>query len=210
MIQCKLKHWVYGLELQDKTSNEAEMLKQFIWKRKTFLVLAILLLFSIFIIGIKTIVAQGQGRPIPPVLPNDTTAYSMINYSTSTPNAPDATQIAEYSKTVYPTPTEIPISKYTDLSPNLNDQDKFIILVKHLDGTYEQFTVGPLRSYIVLLNELPDYIIAALPLQPGDEIIAWLPPANPYRAIGTELSTATQSILHPTEIPPTPMPDPYP
>ena len=138
------------------------------------MVLAILLLFSILIIGIKTIVAQGQGRPIPPVLPNDTPAYQMINDATSTPNAPDATQIAEYSKTVYPTPTEIPISKYTDLSPSLNDQDKFIILVKHSDGTYEQFTVGPLRSYIVLLNELPDYIIAALPLQPGDEIIAWL------------------------------------
>jgi hypothetical protein len=212
MIQCKIKHWVYGIELQDKTSNEAETLKQFIWKRKTFLVLAILLLFSILIIGIKTIVAQGQGRPIPPLLPNDTPAYQMINDATSTPNAPDATQIAEYSKTVYPTPTEIPISKYTDLSPSLNDQDKFQILVKHSDGTYEQFTVGPLRSYIVLLNELPDYIIAALPLQPGDEIIAWQGPAYLHPVIiETESSTATQSIMiHPTEILPTPMPYPYP
>lgn len=123
---------------------------------------------------------------------------------------PDASQQAENIQTVYPTPTEIPISKYTDISPSLNDQDKFIILVNHSDGTYEQFTVGPLRSYIVLLNELPDYIIDALPLQLGDEIIAWLPPANPYRAIGTESSTATQSIIHPTEILPTPMPFPYP
>jgi hypothetical protein len=169
------------------------------------------LLFSILIIGIKTIVAQGQGRPIPPLLPNDTPAYQMINDATSTPNAPDATQVAEYSKTVYPTPTDIPISKYTDLSPNLNDQDKFIILVKHSDGTYEQFTVGPLRSYTSLLTELPDYIIKEIPLQPGDEIIAWRGPAYLYPSIiQTELPTATQSIIHPTEILPAPTPYPYP
>ncbi len=185
------------------------MFKQFTWKRKTFFVLAILLLFSIFIIGIKTIVAQGQGRPIQPVLPNDTPAYQMINDATSTPNA---TQQAKYLKTVYPTPTEIPISKYTDLSPSLNDQDKFIITVKHSDGTYEQFTVGPLRSYTsFLLTELPNYIITEIPLQPGDEIIAWLPPANPYRIIGNASPTATQSIMiNPTEIIPTPMPYTYP
>jgi hypothetical protein len=188
------------------------MFKQFVWKRKKILVLAIILLLSILIISIKTIVVKGQGRLIPSVLPIDAlSTYQINNDYTSTPNAPDATQVAEYSKTVYPTPTEIPISKYTDLSPSLNDQDKFIILVKHSDGTYEQFTVGPLRSYIILLNELPDYIIKEIPLPPGDEIIAWLPPANPYRAIGTELPTATQTIMiNPTEIQSTQIPYPLP
>lgn len=189
------------------------MLKQFIWKRKTFLVLAILLLFSIFIIGIKTIVVKGQGRLIPSVLPIDAlSTYQMNDDYTSTPEAPDATQVAEYSKTVYPTPTKIPISKYTDLSPSLNDQDKFIILVKHSDGTYEQFSVGPLRSYTDLLIELPDYIINELPLQPGDEIIGWRSPAYLHPIIiETESSTATQSIMiQPTQIPPTSIPYPYP
>lgn len=182
------------------------MLMQFIRKRKTILVLAILLLFGISIIGIRTIVAQGQGTPVPPVLPNDTSAYQITNDATSTPNA---TMQAQYRMTVYPTPTEIPISKYTDLSPNLNEQDKFTILVKHSNGAYEQFTVGPLRSFIVLLNELPDYIIAKIPLQPGDKIIAWLPPANPYRAMGTQMPTTTQSkTIMPTEIQSTQLPYP--
>jgi len=194
---------------------QSDMLKQFVWKRKTLLVLAIILLLSILIISIKTIVVKGQGSLIPTGLPIDAlSTYQMNNDYTSTP---DATQRAEYSKTVYPTPTEIPISKYTDLSPSLNDQDKFIILVKHSDGTYEQFTVGPLRSYTSLLFELPDYIINQIPLQPGDEIIAWRGPAKLYPSIiETESSTATQSIMIPpteilpTEIYPVPITSPYP
>ncbi len=180
-----------------------------IWKRKTLLVLAILLLLSVLIISIKTIVVKGQGTLIPSGLPTDALSSNQINNdATSTPNA---TQIAEYLKTVYPTPAEIPISKYTDLSPSLNEQDKFIITVNHSDGTYEQFTVGPLRLYTPLPRELPAYIITQIPLEPGDEIIGWLPPANPYRAIGTELPTATQSTtLHPIEIPSTSIPYPYP
>jgi hypothetical protein len=185
------------------------MLKQFVLNRKTLLALAILLLLSILIISIKIIVVKGQGTLFPSGLPMDVLATNQMNNdATSTPNA---SQIAEYSMTVYPTPTEIPISKYTDLSPNINDQDKFIILVKHENGTYEQFTVGPLRSYTPLPRELPDYITAEIPLQPGDEIIGWLPPANPYRAIGTALPTATQLVtLQATEIPQTSMPYPYP
>jgi hypothetical protein len=185
------------------------MLKQFVLNRKTLLALAVLLLLSILIISIKTIIVKGQGTLIPPGLPTDALSANQINsVATSTPNA---TQVADYLKTVYPTPTEIPISKYTDLSPNFNDQDKFIILVKHENGTYEQFTIGPLRSYTPLPRELPDYILAEIPLQPGDEIIGWLPPANPYRAIGTALPTATQLVmLQATEIPQTSMPYPYP
>lgn len=190
------------------------MFKQFIWKRKTLLVLAIFLLLSILIISIKTLVAKGQGGLIPPGLPTDVLSTYQNNDYTSTP---DATQRAEYSKTVYPTPTKIPISKYTDLSPSLNDQEKFIILVKHADGTYEQFTVGPLRSYTSLLFELPDYIINQIPLQPGDEIIAWRGPAKLYPSIiETESSTATQSIMIPPteilppEIYPIPITSPYP
>ncbi|MFZ2096226.1 MAG: hypothetical protein WAV05_06265 [Anaerolineales bacterium] len=187
------------------------MLKQFAWKRKTLLVLAIILLLSILIISIKTIVVKGQGSLNPPGLPtmDALSTYQMNNDATSTP---DATQIAEYSKTVYPTPTKIPISKYTDLSPSLNDQEKFIILVKHSNGIYEQFTVGPLRSYTDLLIELPDYIINELPLQPGDEIIAWRGPAKLHPSIiVTESSTATQSIMiQPTEIQATQIPYPYP
>ncbi len=167
------------------------------------------MLLSILIISIKTIIVKGQGTLIPPRLPTDAlSANQMNNDATSTPNA---TQIAEYLKTVYPTPTEIPISKYTDLSPNLNEQDKFIITVKHSDGTYEQFTVGPIRSDSPLPRELPDYIITQIPLEPGDEIIGWLPPANPYRAIGTEIPVVTQSTtLYPTELPSISIPYPYP
>lgn len=185
------------------------MLKQFVLNRKTLLALAILLLLSILIISIKIIVVKGQGTLFPSGLPTDVLSTNQINNDAT--STPDATQIAEYLQTVYPTPTEIPISKYTDLSPNINDQDKFIILVKHADGTYEQFTVGPLRSYTPLLRELPDYILTEIPLEAGDEIIGWLPPANPYRAIGTALPTATQSVtLQPTEIPQSSMPYPYP
>jgi hypothetical protein len=186
------------------------MLIQKIGKGKILLALVILILISISVISIKTIVAKDQGRLIPSGLPIDElSTYQMNNDATSTP---DATQQAEYSNTVYPTPTEIPISKYTDLSPSLNDQDKFIILVKHSDGTYEQFTVGPLRTYTDLLIELPDYIITELPLQPGDEIIGWSSPAYLHPIIiETESSTATQSItIHPTEIQSTQIPYPHP
>ncbi|GEM_PF-2037443 len=179
-------------------------------KRKTLLALAIILLLSITIISIKTIVAKGQGGLNPPVLPVDPPSNSQIyNDATSTP---DAAQQVEYLKTVYPTPTEIPISKYTDLSPSLADREKFTILVKHSDGTYEQFSVGPLRSYTPLLRELPDYILAEIPFQPGDEIIAWRGPAKPHPPIiETQSSTAVPSILvYPTIIPPTPMAYPYP
>ncbi len=188
------------------------MFKQFTSKRIFILVLAIFLLMSIAIISLKTYIVKGQGGLIPPGLPNDTPAYQLSNDATSTPNAPDETQIAEYSKTVYPTPTEIPISKYTDLSPNLKDQDKFIILVKHSDGTYEQFTVGPIRSYTSLLTELPDYILNQIPLKPGDEIITWQGPASLYPVIiETESSTATQSVvLPPVEILTSPTPYSYP
>jgi hypothetical protein len=186
------------------------MIKQFGCKRKTLLILAVLLLLSILIISIKTIIVRGQGTLIPSALPTGTLSTNQMNNDAT--STPDATQIAEYSKTVYPTPTKIPISKYTDLSPSLNDQEKFIILVKHSDGIYEQFTVGPLRSYTDLLIELPDYIINELPLQPGDEIIAWRGPAKLHPSIiVTESSTTTQSIMiQPTEIPSTLMPYPYP
>ncbi len=179
-------------------------------ERRILLISAILLLSIISIVRIKTIVVKGQGGPVLPVLPVETiSTYQMNNDATSTPNA---TQVAEYSKTVYPTPTEIPISKYFDLSPNLDDQDKFVILVKHSDGTYEQFTVGPLRPDTpLLLTELPDYILTEIPLQPRDEIISWLLPADPYRAIPTESYTASQAIMiSPTDIPPKPVPFSYP
>ena len=186
------------------------MFKQFVWKRKNLLILAVLLLLSILIISIKTIIVRGQGTLIPSALPTGSLSTNQMNNdATSTPNA---SQVANYLQTVYPTPTKILISKYTDLSPSLDDQEKFTILVKHSDGTYEQFTVGPIRSYTDLLIELPDYIINELPLQPGDEIIAWRVPAKLYPSIiVTESSTATQSItIHPTEIIPYPIPYTYP
>jgi hypothetical protein len=190
--------------------KEAKMFKQFALKRKTLLLLATFLLFSILIISIKTIVAQGQDRPNSHALPTDVSStYQINNDATSTP---DATQQAQYRMTVYPTPTNIPISKYTDLSPNIKDEDKFTVLVKHANGSYEQFSVGPLRPYtpILSINELPDYILAEIPLQPGDEIIAWSLPDNLFRAEGTARPTTTQSIINPTQILSTPTSYPYP
>jgi len=166
------------------------MFKHNNWKRKILLVLAIFLLLSISIISIRTNIANGQGRPTPPGLPTGLPDLTQVipqvnNNATATPiNPPEKTFIyllTASPMTPYPTPTEIIISKVTDLSPDIDDTDKFQIFVRHPDGTVEQFNIGPLHSHSDMVNgELPAYILAGIPLQPGDEI-GWRVLPVPYQ-----------------------------
>jgi hypothetical protein len=196
------------------------MFKQNSSKRKILLILAILAILSITMIYLKTNVASGQGGFIYLLPPTNLPTNNQINNNAT--STPDAIMRAQFRKTIYPTPTNIVISKYTDLSPSIKDQDKFHVYVRHSDGTYEQFNIGPLRTRSDLDIGLPSYILSEIPLGPGDKIGGWDPPAQYQRfapgVLETLFPNPTESIS-PTEIPTNPTesissteisPNPYP
>ena len=65
-----------------------------------------------------------------------------------------------------PTPTPLPISKITDLAPDLPDEEKSVCLVRYADGTYGIFRIRPGTD------------ISEIPLNPGDLVVDCLPPAS--------------------------------
>ncbi len=65
-----------------------------------------------------------------------------------------------------PTPTPLPISKTTDLAPDLPDEEKSVCLVRYADETYGIFRIRPGTD------------ISEIPLNPGDLVVDCLPPAS--------------------------------
>ena len=66
-----------------------------------------------------------------------------------------------------PTITPLPFSKTNDLAPELSNQDKVYVQVMRCNGTFELFLVRP----NAVLSE-------TIPLQSGDVILRWFPPAS--------------------------------
>jgi hypothetical protein len=186
-------------------------------KRKTLSILAIIAILSIAVVYLLTIVPSGLGGSNHLLLPTNLPANGQINNNAT--STPDEAMRAQFRKTIYPAPTNIIISKVTDLSPSVSEQDKFHVYVVHKDGSYKQFNIGPLRSRSDLDNGLPSYISSAIPLGSGDKIGGWDPPARYQRfapgVLETLFAKRTESIpptgsISSTEIPPNPYPTPYP
>ena len=155
------------------------------WKTLFFLIIVSIL--SISIISINNYIAKGQSQRkptplgLPAGLPDLTRIAPQDNKSTATPVIPPLKTniylMTASPVTPYPTPSEIVVSKVTDLSPDIADADKFHIYVRHPDGTIEEFNVGLLHSQSDMMNgELPSYILTRIPLKTGDEIISWILP----------------------------------
>jgi hypothetical protein len=148
----------------------------------------------------------------PPIPPPTYPAYPPPNGNTATPNRETvAANVARSAGTVYPTPTPLVISKETDLSPELPDQEKFIVIVARADGTNEKFTIGPVsnypssRSFYYSADDIQQ-LLPRFNLQPGDKItsiypIAWIgmvgrptAPASIASPIDKEPTTAPMPI----------------
>lgn len=73
-----------------------------------------------------------------------------------------------------PSPIPIIISNEIDLAPELSENDKIKIFVQHLDGTITLFWYGPAPEGIACGQpNLPQEVLAALPLNVGDRIYGW-------------------------------------
>jgi hypothetical protein len=95
----------------------------------------------------------------PTCVPIQSSNSAEVERSTSTPT-PNASQYGTVPP-LGPSVTPIPYSKITDLSPDSPRDHKGQFIVFHCDGTYELFlTAGP-----------------EIPLQPGDHILNFFPPA---------------------------------
>jgi hypothetical protein len=114
--------------------------------RKNFLLLVALLL-SIMVIGkyaVETNQASAQPKivmPPPTTLPKDHPPSG----NTTTPTF-DMARNTLIARTVWPTATQLVISKTTDLSPELATDNKYIVIVVHPNGTNEEMIIGPLAT----------------------------------------------------------------
>ena len=66
-----------------------------------------------------------------------------------------------------PSVTPLPLSKITDLATDLPEKDKVHVYVMRCSGSFELFLLNPNMK-----------IAAVVPLQPGDVILDWIPPAS--------------------------------
>jgi hypothetical protein len=66
-----------------------------------------------------------------------------------------------------PSVTPLPLSRTSDLAPELSNSDKVYVYVFRCNGTYELFLIRPDVE-----------ITQAIPLQVGDTILYWLPPKS--------------------------------
>lgn len=87
-----------------------------------------------------------------------------------------------------PTPTPLPISKITDLAPDLPNEEKSVCLVRYADGTYGIFRTRPGTD------------ISEIPLNPGDLVVDCLPPAS-LTGHYVIKSTPTVAQVTPTRVP---------
>ncbi len=137
---------------------------------------------------------------------------SLLRPTSPFPCAPTPNQHSEPSKlgtSVLPLPTvtPLPLSKTSDLAPDLTDRDKVYVHVMRCNGTFELFLIRPNTVFS-----------ETIPLQPGDVILDWAPPASlmgpPPRpgsgaTFGSPLATPTFSSNTPLSSPlatPTPIP----
>ena len=97
---------------------------------------------------------------------------SLLRPTSPFPCAPTPNQHSEPSKlgtSVPPLPsvTPLPLSKTSDLAPDLSDRDKVYVYVMRCNGTFELFLIRPNTVFS-----------ETIPLQPGDVVLRWFPPAS--------------------------------
>jgi hypothetical protein len=105
-------------------------------------------------------------------------AYPVPSHNTATPDpATVAANLAYSAGTIFPTPTPLVVSKVTDLSPELAEKDKYIVIVVHSDGSHEEFILGPVskdpsdgRILSIYAAKDPE-ILPQLNLKEGDQIL---------------------------------------
>lgn len=122
---------------------------------------------------------------------SETQAGDLAITRTATPNGTDIAMFQTQGAkiTPQPPPSTPVITKNTDLSPELDDNQKYDVLVIRADGTTEEIKVGP-----TVHNEpsqLPDGICAKFHLQRGDKIIAWYDIGERSTALGRVKVVAT-------------------
>ncbi len=97
---------------------------------------------------------------------------------------PDRTVVAKNlstARTPKPVITSLVVSKTIDLSPELTDNDKFLVWVLRSDGTVYQYFIGPVERYKSIFSVITQYkditpeMLGIIPLEPGDEIYMWCP-----------------------------------
>jgi hypothetical protein len=86
-----------------------------------------------------------------------------MGLNTPTPNPDEFGTIPKLAPSVTP----LPISKMTDLATDLPDKDKVYVYIMRCSGDFELFLLNPNVK-----------ITEAIPLQPGDVILDWIPPAS--------------------------------
>lgn len=165
--------------------------------------LALLVVFAVVLVVVFRSVSNAYQAPGSAV-PSATVCVPTPLSPTLPPGPATATPDRAHFGTVpppQPTLTPYPISKTTDLSPNVAMDDKGKVLVYHCDGTYELFlTADPAK---------------AVPLQPGDVVVYRALPISalklqaPTMAGPWPTSTALASPA-PVVIPVTPTRQPYP
>ncbi len=113
---------------------------------------------------------SGSGTFQSPVL---AATASSTSKATPQPHLPTAGPLDEQrrktppSSLPLPSVTPIPISKTTDLAPELREADKSKVYVKRANGTFEVFWIRP-----------RDKASIVIPLQPGDVILHVISPAS--------------------------------
>lgn len=117
------------------------------------------------------------------------TAFAPASNTIATPT-PNETQIAIWSTT--PSPMDIPLvwSKEIDLSPELNTDEEYYIIVRKASGESIFYFVGPVPSGYVL-NQIPQSILDQLGLGPDDVIVSWEPPSPMRRHPPTQVVIPT-------------------
>lgn len=86
-----------------------------------------------------------------------------VGPNTPTPNPDAFGTIPEPGPSVTP----LPISKINDLAADLSEEDKIYVYVMRCNGSFELFLLSPNVK-----------IAEAIPLQPGDVILDWIPPSS--------------------------------
>ncbi|MFQ6057695.1 MAG: hypothetical protein ACE5MB_02290 [Anaerolineae bacterium] len=108
--------------------------------------------------------------PPPPSGPYPTaTPLPLEAPPTGTPDIRTPIWIRTLTPAVFTTPTPLPISKITDLVPDLPDEEKSVYIIRRADGTYEKFLIsvhytGDVRTLMGLGPG--DVLIFHYPLKP--------------------------------------------
>jgi len=153
---------------------------------------AILILFALAI-------QRARSQAEPPLEPPSSTQNIISSDRTPTP---DASQVFENLRTVHSTTTPIVITQRIDLSPELEEEEKYYILVQKDSGEIFFYLVGPALPDVETLQSLPEAILEELPIGTNDAIIRWEPPSPMRREVPEEIGEPPPII--------TPTPDPYP